>query len=175
MKLLAYQISLALLTCMACLPLKVIYFISDMVSFFLQHVIKYRRMVVRKNLRHAFPHKTVSELRDIEKGFYQHLGDCLVETVKLLHVSDRTLRKRIQVENTELINKLAQDNHSFIILLGHYGNWEWVQEVTHHYTRPSINAEIYHPAKNEVFDRIMVKIRSRFNTIQIPQNRAIKT
>lgn len=171
-----YKIVISLLTLLARLPLKILYPISDCIYVITYRIIGYRKKTVRHNLTLAFPQKSEEERRKIERKFYHHLGDCMVETIKLLHISDKELDERVKVLNSELIEKMAEENRPIFIFLGHYGNWEWVQVLTHYYHRPTMmNGQIYRPVKNLVMERVMLKIRSRFNSISIPQKRAFRT
>lgn len=170
-----YHLLLLLLRLVALLPLPVLYVVSDAVSWLLRRVIKYRVGVVRRNLQGAFPEKSAEELQAIERGFYRHLGDCFVETVKLLHISDREMARRVEVCNAQLIDRLSADGRPFVILLGHYGNWEWVQEVTRYYNPAIVNGELYRPQHSPVFNRLMITIRSRYDTVLITQRKAVRT
>ena len=107
--------------------------------------------------------------------FYMHLSDCIVETIKMLHISDEEMSERVVVNNTELIENKANDGKSIILFMGHYGNWEWVQEISKRYKKPGLSGEIYRHAKNKVFNRLIITIRSRFNTMQIEQKKAVRT
>ena len=160
---------------LAFLPLNCLYLLSDFIYLMMYYVIRYRRKVVFENLAESFPEKTGQNRKVIAKGFYKHLCDCIVEDIKLLNISKKELGQRIEVLNSELVESLAKDDKSIIVLLGHYGNWEWVQEVTKYYTRPGINAEIYRPVKDPVFNKILAKIRTRFPTMQIRQKQAVRT
>lgn len=170
-----YNILLALLRLVAMLPMWVLYATSDVVRIVLHRIVGYRVKVVRDNLERSFPERSREELRRVEHLFYVHLCDCVVETVKLLHISDAEMLRRVDVRNAEYIETLAQDNRPIVLMLGHYGNWEWVQEVTKRYSRPSLNSEIYRKSRDEVFDKLMHTIRSRFNTEQIVQAKAVRT
>lgn len=155
-------------------PFGALYACSDVLCFFLRVVVRYRRKVIRKNLRLSFPEKDGKELRAIEKEYYCHLCDCIVEAVKLLHVGDEEMKRRVEVRNYALIEEMAGDGRSIILFLGHYGNWEWVQEICKYYKNPRLSAEIYRPAKSVVFNEILKRIRSRFDTVLIPQKKAVR-
>lgn len=171
---LKFKTVMFLLRGVARLPFCVLYFLSDIIRFFVAHVVKYRKRVIMMNLRNSFPERSESELVGIMHGYYRHMCDLIVETVKLLHMSDRQLTEHIEVLNSGLVERLAQDGSPIVVFLGHYGNWEWVQEVTRHYSRPALNAEIYRPLKDKISDRMYHVIRSRFNTEQIPQHKAVR-
>ncbi len=69
------------------LPLRVLYVFSDFLYLILYYVISYRRKVVAENLRNSFPEKSDKELKAIEKKFYRHLADLMIEILKLTHMS----------------------------------------------------------------------------------------
>ena len=174
MKKIQLSIIMFLLHTAARLPFGALYGLSDAIRFVVEHIIKYRRKVIRLNLRNSFPDKSEAELRLIEKAYYKHMCDLIVESVKLLHISDRQLERHINVRNAELVERLAEDGSPIVVFLGHYCNWEWVQEVTRHYARPEVNAEIFRPLRGYVSNEMFRLIRSRFNTEQIPQQKAVR-
>ena len=170
-----YKIVYTAFRLLASLPLSFLYFISDIIFIILYYVIKYRQKVVDKNLGNSFPEMKPEERERTKKMFYMHLSDCIVETIKMLHISDEEMSERVVVNNTELIENKANDGKSIILFMGHYGNWEWVQEISKRYKKPGLSGEIYRHAKNKVFNRLIITIRSRFNTMQIEQKKAVRT
>ena len=175
MKKIRLAVALFFLRLVALLPLRVLYVVSDLMCFLFGRVAGYRKKTVMGNLQRSFPEKSEAELKKIAQGFYRHLCDCIVETVKLLHISDNELHRRIVVRGGDMIERIAADGRPVVVFLGHYGNWEWVQQVTRHYQRPPINAEIYRPIHDKVVDKIMLLIRGRFDTVPIPQHKAVRT
>ncbi|MBQ8888817.1 MAG: lysophospholipid acyltransferase family protein [Bacteroidaceae bacterium] len=170
-----YHLIWGALSLVALLPLSVLYVISDFMYFVLYKIIGYRKKTVRDNLLKSFPNRSLEEIKDIERKFFHHLSDCIVETIKLVHISDEEINRRVLVTNPELIEELASDGRPIILYMGHYGNWEWVQAVTSHYKRPAINCEIYRPLHDKVMDKIFLRIRSRFPNMAIPQNQAFRS
>ena len=69
------KILFGLLWLYSSLPLCVQYVFSDFYYLVLYYLLRYRRRVVRRNLTHAFPEKSLEELIQIEKKFYRHLCD----------------------------------------------------------------------------------------------------
>ena len=78
----------------ALLPMRMLYVLSDILYFLIYKVIKYRIKVVRRNLAASFPEKSEAERLCIEKGFYHHFADYMVETLKLAHISLEELQRR---------------------------------------------------------------------------------
>ena len=169
------SIVLALLKLVAHLPLRVLYILSDVICPLVQHVIRYRREVVYGNLRRSFPEKDEAEIRRIAGKFYHHLCDIFMETVKMLHLSDEELQRRVTVTGMSLMEDAAADGRPVFLFIGHYGNWEWVQEVTRRIKAPTVHGEIYNPLKSKVFDQVMKTIRNRYPTILIEKKQAVRT
>lgn len=171
----AERIIIFLLRCVAALPLRVLYFLSDIIYFVVYRVVGYRRKVVRRNLTEAFPDKSPKEICKIEKQFYHYMCDIIVETVKLLSISDRQLNNRVEVENTEVVNEAIRQGKSVVLLLGHYGNWEWVQHLSGKLSPGVFQASIYHPLNSPLWDKVYGAIRSRWHVNIIPQAKAVRT
>lgn len=160
-----YYIIYGLFKALALLPFCVLYVLSDFVYFLLYHVVRYRRKVVEDNLAKCFPDKTPEERKRIERGFYRHFADCFVETIKLLHISDREVKRRITFENVELIDRLTKAGKSIVVYFSHCGNWEWAPSVTLHTTTDGVEyCQVYRPLRNKAFDMLMLKVRSRFGS-----------
>lgn len=170
-----YIMYMVLLRPLSWLPLGALYVLSDALRFVFEHVLHYRHEVIRLNLRTSFPEKSEEELRKIEHGFYCQLADNIVETVKLLHISDGEIDKRVKVDGAGLVERIADAGAPVFLYLGHYGNWEWVPAISRHYSRPKKSAQIYKPLRDRAFDAVMQRIRSRFGSDNIPQNQALRT
>lgn len=161
MALLAYPV-LLLIYLISLLPLWVLYRVADFAYFILYTVMKYRVQVTRRNLRNAFPDKSEDEIKALEKRFYRHLGDVLVETIKSFSISASSLRKRMQVLNPEFLEQYYKQGRSVIATTGHYGNWEWAaMTLSLHYNQFKAMG-LYLPLKNKVFNGAMIRSRSRF-------------
>ena len=149
----------------ALLPLKILYILSDILFFPMFYIVRYRRKLVYQNMKDSFPEKSEKEIRRMEKAFYHHFCDYIVETIKLLHISDKETRKRVKFHNTEALQEIVDNGGSCLMLLGHYGNWEFVPSVTLWMRKGSvIFAQIYRPLKNKWFDRFFIKLRGRYHS-----------
>lgn len=162
------------LSLLASLPLGLLYGLSDFLAFLAHKVVGYRLKVVRKNLRNSFPEKDEKELRKIEAKFYRHLCDCIVETVKLFHISDDQLRRRVKVTNPEFIAEMASQHQCIILYLGHYANWEWVPALTLDVKNPKIMGSLYKPLRSKISERITKELRNRLRIKLIPTRQAYR-
>ena len=169
-----YTLILRLLTAVAWLPLGILYILSDIAYLIIYYLVRYRRDTVRYNLELVFGKENRKHTAAIEKRFYRHLCDCIVETVKLLHISDREIDSRVEVTNGEYIDNIIRSGHSVVLFLGHYGNWEWVQAIIHHFKEPLVGGQVYQPLHDKVMDRVMLRIRSRFGLECIERKHAVR-
>jgi len=154
------------------LPFWLLFVLSD-IFYYLMIFSGYRRKLVLGNLRNAFPEKKEKEIRDIKKKFFRHLCDLFVETFKIQSLSESQIKKRIKFINAELLDKYYDEEKDVIAVLGHYGNWEWI---------PAINlfikaqgCEVYHPLKNKPYDKFMLKLRSKWGTLNFPMKSSYRS
>ena len=111
------------------LPLRILFIFSDMFYFLVYYIVGYRKKVVENNLKESFPDKSPAELKKIEKGFYHHFCDYIFETIKLLHISDKEMLRRFKFINMELLNEISEDGKPQFLMVGHFGNWEWLTSI----------------------------------------------
>ncbi len=146
---------------LALLPFSILYLISDGLYLILYRIIGYRKMVVRKNLGNAFPHKSLEERRELERQYYKHLSDLFVEIIKALRISPEELKKRMHYENVEIFHELNKKKQSAVVVLTHSGNWEWIALASKLYVEQNVLIT-YKTLSNPNFDYLMYRMRSRF-------------
>ncbi len=161
----------ALVVLLSRLPLRALHGIASFAAFLMAEVFGYRRKVVLGNLRNSFPEKDARELRKIARAFYRHLADVQLEAIKLLTITDNELMRRCRMgaDAKALMQSYYENGRSFIGLLGHFGNWEWVSPVTS-LNLPFKVVPVYRPLKDKVVDRLMLKIRGRYAHELVPKN-----
>ncbi|TVR69313.1 MAG: lipid A biosynthesis acyltransferase [Marinilabiliales bacterium] len=158
---------------LAMLPLRVLYFFSGIAYLTLYYITGYRRAVVAENLRNAFPERDKEEIVIIEKQYYRHMCDLIAETVYQSGMTAREVSARVRYTNPEIAGKYFEQGKDVAGLLGHCNNWEWL--FGYPLIAPFRCVVIYRPIKNRVFDRIMLKLRSRFNAHLVPMKVAPRT
>lgn len=154
------------------LPWWVLYAFSSVLAWVANTFHCYRYRIVMENLSLAFPEKTESERRKIAREFYRLLADSVVETLKLLSASDRSLRKRVEFEGWEQLNEQVARNQSVVLYLGHYGNWELVPTIVWAIPPELTCAQIYKPMHNSLGHTVIDRVRNRFGVKNIPQEKA---
>lgn len=164
--LMMYRIVYGLLYLLSLVPLKILFLFSDGIYTLLYHIVGYRKEVVRKNLAIAFPEKSEEERKRIEKQFYKNFIDNFIETLKLLSGGREFAMKHFYVDNTLLEQEFAKGK-KLQFHLGHNFNWE-VGNVA---VGPNTSYQmlgVYMPVKNEVFEKLMMKIRTVSGNVLLP-------
>lgn len=176
MQRLTYYLLCSALYGLSLLPFPIVYALSDAVCFLLYRVIGYRKAVIFKNLRNAFPDKDHAAIELLASRFYHHLCDTFLETFKTLSISRKSMLHHCTMdpETLALFKELAAQNQSLILVLGHYGNWEWAGN-TFSLLCPQPLSIIYHPISSPAFNRLMYHIRTRFGSGLISMNDTFKT
>lgn len=154
------QIVYVLFYTLSLLPFRILYGMADISYVLLYYIIRYRRGVVRKNLVTAFPEKSIDDIKTIERKFYHWFCDYFLEAIKLLSISEKELRRRFTIINSEEVEQCFQEGQDVAAILGHYCNWEWLSCVGMNLPPERETGLIYHPLRNKTFDYLFRKLRS---------------
>ena len=123
---LAYYLMRGAIASLSLLPFCVLYFISDMLYYVVRYIVRYRRKVVKENLANSFPEKSEDERRTIEKQFYHHFCDMIVEWIKTYRMSYDDILKHVEFENRDAMANLIKEGRNMMFASSHKGNWEWM-------------------------------------------------
>ncbi len=156
----------------ALLPFRVLYAVSDFLYFFL-NISGYRKEVVLTNLRKSFPEKSKNEIESISKKYFKYLCDLILETLKTIRMTEKEARERCVFYNTEWLNDFYENKQSVIIVMGHYGNWEWAGPSFTLNTKYQL-VVIYRPLSNIYFEKMMSGMRTKFGTRITPVNNTLR-
>ncbi|RFZ86040.1 lauroyl acyltransferase [Mucilaginibacter terrenus] len=156
------------------LPFWFLYLVSDLLYLIMYHLIKYRVKVVRENLQNAFPQKTVSERLKIEREYFRYMADLLVETFKMISISEKELRRRMRMLNPEIVEHYFKQGRSIIAAAGHYGNWE-MSALAFGLLTPNKTIIVYKPLNNPIFDNFLNKQRARFGSTMVSMKQTLRT
>lgn len=155
------------------LPLGLLYILASFIYYLAFYIIRYRRIIVADNIKHAFPKLSEQQQQKLIKNYYRFLCDLLVEVMHSQYMSQNALQARIEFINKEAIQHYLDQQQSIQFLSIHQGNWEWVLQI--------LNKElgiptdmVYKPLHNEAFENIIYQLRSRFGGNLIPVKSAVK-
>lgn len=141
------------------LPFKLMYLLSDFLSFILLRVVKYRVDVVRYNLKSSNLKLTEKDIKKLIKNFYSHFCDIYLEMIKLDRMNKIDVEKRLKVLNPEIANKYLKEDKSVILLVSHYGGYEWCTALDYFFEYKV--AAIYTPLKDKELENLTIKSRAR--------------
>ncbi|NEU09628.1 lysophospholipid acyltransferase family protein [Flavihumibacter sp. R14] len=165
LKLLLYIVSL--------LPFALIYMISDLLYITMYRVFGYRKKVVFENLRKSFPDKSEDDIKNIAEKFYRFLCDQIMESAKMLTISEKTVRKRFRLNNVDEIHRHFNNNRPVIAVTGHYGNWEWGILIISILVKSPVFIA-FKPIKDKRFEYLINTMRSRFNAVLVPMKSILR-
>lgn len=173
MQFLVYIITYPFLWLISILPFRVLYAFSDFLFIFIYKIFGYRKKVVQENLNLVFPDKSKEDINEITRKFYHHLCDMMVEAIKSMTISEAEMKKRFTFKNLDIIHDLEKENRSIIFMCAHYGSWEWIfilQKYVNH-----VGYAVYKRLRNKYFDRLVRRIRAKYNSYLITTKEAIPT
>ncbi len=175
MQAIGFYIALPFLYFFSILPHFILYGVADFFYVLIYHVFGYRKKVVTENLKRSFPEKSEEEIGVIRRKFYRFFCDFIFETLKSLTISKKEMKKRCYYPEKTInhFNKYADAGKSVIIVLGHYGNWEWGGAGFSLTCKHDLFV-IFHPLHNKYFNDFVYKMRTRFGTQLIPMRETVR-
>lgn len=158
-----YYLIYGLLFLLSLLPLRILYLLSDLISFLLFRVFGYRRKVIEGNLAIAFPEKSIAERKRIAWKFHRNFTDSFMETIKCLSVS-RSFYDRHCKTDFSIFDELAMQDKSCQMHACHQFNWEWINlHWSIHMKQPL--AVVYMPISSRPLDRLFYKLRTKYGSV----------
>jgi Kdo2-lipid IVA lauroyltransferase/acyltransferase len=172
MQAIAFYLTYPFILLVSLLPFPVMYMVSD-IFFIVLYFSGYRKKVVKTNLRNSFPEKSEKEINKITRDYYRYLCDLTLETLKTLTWGEKEARKRCIFHTQPFMDELYKTKQSFIIVMGHYGNWEWSGPAFTLNT-PFQLVVIYRPLSNPYFDRMLTRGRTKYGTKITPVKNTLR-
>lgn len=142
--------------------------LSEIIYATAYRLLGYRRKVTRTNLAKAYPQLSAKERKKLEKAYYHHISDLLVEGVQNLYMRPQTLLKRYKFVNRQMVNQYYEKGQSVVLMSSHYNNWE--------YMISSLNFQLMHhsvgvgkPLQDKLVAKYITRRRSRYGTEIVDQ------
>lgn len=167
-----------LLPCTAALsrlPLRVHYFFADWLLYpLIYYVVRYRRRMVKNNLRLAFPEKGDKERKQIAKYFYRQFCYTAVENIYGYNCPDEEMKQRVVFEPMEEVNRLIDAAGGGIFMLAHMGNWEWMASVQQWVSPGVLEVNVYRQQRSERMDQMMLALRAKRGGVCVEKQRILR-
>lgn len=173
MQFVAYILLYPFLWLISILPFRLLYAFSDALYLLIYHIIGYRKKTVIENLNLVFPEKDKKEIKRITKRFYHHLCDMVVESIKSMTITEKQMRKRYVFSNIEEVKQYEAQQKSVILMCAHYGSWEWIFILQKYVSHKGY--AVYKQLGNKYFDRLVKRIRARYNSYLITTKETFDT
>lgn len=145
------------------------YLLSDILYFIAYHLAGYRRKVVRENLSACFPDKSIQERRKIERQYYRHMCDLLIEGAYNLVASPEAIKRHYRLTNRQLVDRYYEQGRTVVLMSAHYGNWEYMVS--------SLNMQLLHhgigvgkPLDDKSVAAFITRRRTRYGTQVVDQS-----
>ncbi len=158
---LSYLFYRALAAVVAALPLRLLFVIGNITGFFSWLILgKYRRLA-RHNLRIAFgAEKSSRELGCLARRNFQRLSTNLLSSIKLSAAPFETLKKRIVIENFEVLDRHLRAGRPVVLVLSHLGNWELVAQIVPRLLADFRISTVYQKLENRFIDQYVHRLRA---------------
>ncbi|RMF49497.1 MAG: hypothetical protein D6750_06035 [Bacteroidetes bacterium] len=141
--------------------------IADYLYYILYRLWGYRRELVRRHLRQAFPDKPKTWITDTEKAFYRLFADWMMEVCFMQAHDWEAVRERFEIKRLELFHEAHRRGQSVIVAMGHQFNWEWGGWIVRKDTQAPILC-VYLPLSWKVADQFFLRLRGRYGSEMLP-------
>ncbi len=143
-------------------------------AWFAYTVSKKHRHIMHNNLDLAFDN-TLSEEEKKQIGIdaFVNLIDTTFGIIYRDNMDKKEVIKNVRFENEEIIRAYQEKNKQFILVTGHYGNWELLSQsiaIKFDLTLVGVGREL----DSKVMDDILIKNRERFNVEMVYKKGAMK-
>ena len=149
-------------------PLPVLYACAWLMYFVAFYVMRWRRHDAERDVANAFPEMSAAVRAEIVRRSYRNLADTLVEAFWGFGASGAALKRRVVMENPEVVRKCVDAGQSVVLLAAHYGNWEWLLLAAGAHFGIEIDV-VYQPQRVAAVDEFLREARSRFGSKLIPR------
>ncbi len=147
-------------------PVRWVYILSDGLGFILCCILGYRKKLVYRNLKNAFPEKSDKEIHTIARKFYRNLSDYILESLKAYTLPPAKIRQRVTISNPEEVERWFREGKNLLLLAGHYGSWELIG-IGLAPVIPFHIVTVYMPIANPFLENYLKKRRSRTGIILV--------
>ena len=144
----------------ACLPRGAAMAIGRGLGSFAGAVLRLRRREVEAVLRRSLPERTEPERRRIAGAMYRHLGQTLVEVLRVGARGPGDLEGHAQVVDDDALRSFAGGERGGLLLMGHIGNWEIGALLSRALPRPvhAVVKPLKPPAVQDFMNRVRTSL-----------------
>ena len=150
------------------IPLPLLYPWAWLIYFVAYRVVRWRRDQAEADVARALPELTDAARAEVVRRSYRNLADTVVEAFWGFGASGDALKRRVVMENPEVVESCVAAGQSVVLLTAHYGNWEWLLLAAGVHFGIAIDV-VYQPQRVASIDAFLRQARSRFGSRLIPR------
>ena len=143
-------------------------------AWFAYSVSKKHQHIMNNNLDLAFDKKlSKEEKKKIGINAFINLIDTTFGIIYRDNMEKQEVIKNVIFKNEEIIKAYQRENKQFILVTGHYGNWELLSQsiaIKFELTLVGVGREL----DSKVMDEVLIKNRERFNVEMVYKKGAMK-
>jgi KDO2-lipid IV(A) lauroyltransferase len=143
-------------------------------AWFAYTVSKKHRKIISSNLDIAFsPPLSDKEKKSLGMAAFMNLIDTVFGIIRRDGMAKDEVIKNVTFEGSEIIEEYKKKGKNFILVTGHYGNWELLSQsiaIKFDLTLVGVGRKI----DSEMMDRVLKENRERFNVEMVYKKGAMK-
>ncbi|PTQ90359.1 lysophospholipid acyltransferase family protein [Agitococcus lubricus] len=122
--------------------------------------------VIRRNLKLCFPEQSERWINQVTRQNLIHTAQTGLEFTKTWGMpADYSIAQMKEFENIELFLEAIKSPKGCLVIVPHYGNWEFMNPWVSQQSQPVI---MYKPSKNPIMDKFVWEARSRLQASLVP-------
>ncbi|MBD3223081.1 MAG: hypothetical protein GF313_00010 [Caldithrix sp.] len=94
--------------------------------FFIAHVFRYRRRVIKDNLHRVYKSRWPKPPKELINLIYKNFVFLWMEFLQSKKLSRDNLQQHFKLHNEEMVEEALSKGHGVILISGHFGNFEWL-------------------------------------------------
>ena len=129
-------------------------------TFVTEKIIRYRRNVIRSNLRKVYRDNLPKPEKELIHEIYKNFVFLWMEFLQSPHLNRQTVHQLLNIKNPEVLEMIRRRESGIIFLSGHFGNFEWLGQGMPLLDLPPITA-IAKKQSNLKVDAFITQMRQR--------------
>lgn len=141
-------------------PYALLQLIGKFLGWLIFKIIPKRKAIIKRNLELSFPKMKTNDIEKLVNKNQFYSGMYVIEMIMAWFWSDKRIKKIVDIEGIEVLNKLKKSDKGILLVAIHSTNLELGARI---YGINCPGVGVYRPNKNIVFDYIQFKGRKRSN------------
>jgi len=130
------------------------------------------RLITLHNLFRAFPDKSISEVINIAKSTYRHIGDMAAEFFEIPYMNRTNLHEYVEFEGLEHLEQALDQKKGVLSIVAHFGNWEMMTAALPLAAHPM--EIIYRPLDSVILENLTTWVRTFHGNAMIAKDGAAR-